>query len=598
MFKLICKGGEKIRKQTITKIIIPLIFVSIAIICMGNATAAPGDTIYVNGSSGNDSWTGYSWDQPKLTIKNATESVNDGGIINIANGQYTGVGNTDITINKNMTINGQNQTETIINGNGNNQIFRIQSELNVTLQNIMLINSKAEQGGAIYNNGDLTVNNCSFIANKATESEDQCAGGAIYNNGSLTINNCNFTGNMANDTNNGEGGAIYNNYQCNMTVNNSNFNNNTASVGGGAINHVGNDLKVTNCKFTSNKAAEGGAIDTYSGPDVSATIKDSIFTSNTAFTDTSNGHGGAIFNTSSYEIIGCTFENNSANTGGALSHLEIGTDLINNCTFIDNYTDIKAAAIINGEGCIMTINNSIFNGNTGPCIIDNEVGILNITGSNFYNNIATEDGVIQTTSDTIVKYSRFVGNSLIDIYQLPMDYPQTIDVRYNWWGSNNGPAQGKVVGKDVTFNPWLVLNITSNPSTIYVGGTSKITTDVYQDSTGTNHSNEFDQFFSGPEIEFSTNLGNMGSKSITLLWTFGSASTTLKADEGQGIAIITAKDVQTVQTTVKILPRNPHKPVVKINASSVDMQNTGIPLPLLCLAILMIFGGIIGERRK
>ncbi len=66
---------------------------------------------------GNDDWNGESPTYqsgiigPKYSIKNATGTVNNNGQINIANGQYTGIDNTQITINKNMTINGESQTE-------------------------------------------------------------------------------------------------------------------------------------------------------------------------------------------------------------------------------------------------------------------------------------------------------------------------------------------------------------------------------------------------------------------------------------------------------------------------------------------------------
>ena len=62
---------------------------------IGNAAAASGDTIYVNGLSGQDNWDGQFavWNGtsgPKASIKNATGTVNNGGIINIADGVYSG----------------------------------------------------------------------------------------------------------------------------------------------------------------------------------------------------------------------------------------------------------------------------------------------------------------------------------------------------------------------------------------------------------------------------------------------------------------------------------------------------------------------------
>jgi len=164
-----CEGGEKILKQGIkceNRILIPLLILSLVLIlnfCISSVSAASGDIIYVNGSSGNDSWDGLSatWTSgtsgPKLSIKNATGTVNNGGIVNIADGNYRGVNNTKITINKNMAIIGQSQTGTVINGTNSAWIFKIQSGATVTIENLTITNGNAYNGGAIYNGGNLIV---------------------------------------------------------------------------------------------------------------------------------------------------------------------------------------------------------------------------------------------------------------------------------------------------------------------------------------------------------------------------------------------------------------------------------------------------------
>ena len=187
----------------------------------------------MNDSGGNDSWTGETavWDGstligPKKSIKNATGTVTDGGTVNIANGVYTGTDNTNVTIDKNMTIIGQSQENTIINGTNNDGIFLIQKGVNVTIANLALVNGNATQnvtlenenvtaGGAIFNAGNLNVLNINFTGNTANR------GGAIGNIGTVIINECNFTDNNAYtftvaDTsdykNYAYGGAIYNYY--------------------------------------------------------------------------------------------------------------------------------------------------------------------------------------------------------------------------------------------------------------------------------------------------------------------------------------------------------------------------------------------------
>jgi len=263
------KGGENIQKQKISKqnnyLVFAMVLIGLFVIFsygMGNVSAASGNSIYVNGSSGNDTYNGLNstWTSglngPKATIKNATGTVNSNGTIYIANGQYTGTNNTGITINQNMTIIGENQQNTIINAQGNGDIFNIPTGVNVTLINLSLINGKVSDvagGGAIGNSGTLNLINCTFTNNYAG------IGGAINNwGGTLNVNNCTFNNNTAYS----EGGAIYfPSVGGTININNSTFTNNTGTYGGGAI-LSGGTLNVSYSTFTYNKVVYnwGGAI--------------------------------------------------------------------------------------------------------------------------------------------------------------------------------------------------------------------------------------------------------------------------------------------------------------------------------------------------
>jgi predicted outer membrane repeat protein len=278
---------------------------------LGNVSAADGDTIYVNGSSGNDLWNGQSATYqsgtigPKLSIKNATGTVNKNGTVNIANGQYTGVNNTNITISKNLDINGQSKEGTIINGTGTNWIFNINSGINVTISNLTLTNgnSGGSGGAAIYNYGTCTVNSSTFTGNTANGN-----GGAILNVGTLTVtNNSTFNGNTATD----HGGAIYNTGSGTLTVNNTTFTTNTANGLGGAICNIGT-LTVTGSTFTGNTANTyyGGAI--YNTGSGTLTVTGSTFTGNTAFI------GGAIFTDGIATVNFNRIVGNTASTGSAI----------------------------------------------------------------------------------------------------------------------------------------------------------------------------------------------------------------------------------------------------------------------------------------
>jgi predicted outer membrane repeat protein len=68
-----------------------------------------------------------------------------------------------------------------------------------TLSNLTIRNGSAQNGGGIYSNGALTINQSTVIGNNVSVSCPNCyaSGGGIYNDGSLTINNTTLSGNSA-----------------------------------------------------------------------------------------------------------------------------------------------------------------------------------------------------------------------------------------------------------------------------------------------------------------------------------------------------------------------------------------------------------------
>lgn len=103
-------------------------------------------------------------------------------------------------------------------------------------------------GGAIFNNGVLTVNNSDFDYNRARRQ-----GGGIYNIGTMTINATTFQNNEAdyNGDPGGSGGAIWNGGIA--TINDSTFVGNIASQSGGAVaNAYGGIMTITNSTISGN----------------------------------------------------------------------------------------------------------------------------------------------------------------------------------------------------------------------------------------------------------------------------------------------------------------------------------------------------------
>ncbi len=291
-------------------------------------------TIYVNGSHGSDSNNGTSWEYAKKTIENAVGTVASGGTVNIASGTYKGDDNKYITINKNLNINGngnQGTQNTTIDAENNDLIFHINSGCTVVISNIILLNGGSHNtggddgndGGAVTNDGTLTITNCTFINNHARNGVDANAfaqhaghggsGGAIYNKGTLNIANSYFDNNYA-----GRGGDA------------SDIHDGDYGGSGGAIYNAGTST-ITNSSFNGNYAGRGG-------------------NSNAAAKSGLSGHGGAIYNIATLTLTDCIFEGNFAGNGGAASGLTSGTDGGNGGAIYNN-------------GALITIQNSTFTTN-------------------------------------------------------------------------------------------------------------------------------------------------------------------------------------------------------------------------------------------
>lgn len=450
---------KKIRQQTITsKFFIPLLLSLTLLFCLTTVSAADNDTIYVN-ASGNDSWDGLNatWNGatsgPKLTIKNATGTLNAGGTIYIADGTYTGENNTGITINKNMAIIGQSKSGTIIDAQGNGNIFNIIPGATVIIKSLTLTNGQNGQGGAINNQqGTLILNNTAITNNKATSQYGY--GGAILNYyGNITIDNsilqnntgsnggaiCNYYGNMkilnsifkdnsatyngaiynaytatiaitncTFDHNTGSnGGTIYNDYDGTLIIKNSIFKNSESPQDGGAIYNAGT-LTVNKCTFNNNNAeGYGGAI--YNGYS-KLTVEDCIFTDNDA------SYGGAISTSFGSELIvtGSTFTSNNAGSGGAIFHEGSALTTITDCNFTDNEADYSGGAIII-HYTLATITGCTFIGNTAyqGGAIKVCCGSAKITGSTFADNTAYMGGAIYNGRNLELKYNTIENNKAL-----------------------------------------------------------------------------------------------------------------------------------------------------------------------------------------
>ena len=289
----------------------------------------------------------------------------------------------------------------------------IYAEGNLVVDNaVFSSNTASVDGGAIYGEKKVTVSNSKFEGNNATGiSTRNPTGGAIQSNGLLTVNNCEFYNNMAEV----DAGAIY--AKAESVISNSVFKNNFAEAGlagvsdmGGAIRSKGT-IKVDNCSFNANHVAQyGGAIYADNGINVN----------HSSFSDNKAGSidGGAIYSKGDVTIDNSNFTSNKAEIdGGAV--FSGGKTTIYNSKFNKNkangeYYEKSYGGAVRSKGTVK-VYNSIFDGNHanrhGGAIYGYDD--VTITGSTFCDNSADVDGgAIYTEKGAKIYDSSFSDNEV------------------------------------------------------------------------------------------------------------------------------------------------------------------------------------------
>ncbi len=344
-----------------------------------------------------------------LDISNATFENNSatvaGGAISVGNG---GIAPT-IT---NSTFTGNSS------GNGG-AIYNKGAELAVT-GGSFTSNTSTGVGGAITNSGGtLTVTDVAFSGNHSTH-----GGGAIYSNGSnpLTVKGGSFENNIAGytplgeedaavavaaaaETKGGNGGAIFAGEGTTLSVEGTTFSGNQAigsndSGFGGAISSAATNATVKDATFENNQASvAGGAIN--------ATEKGSMTVTNGTFTGNSSNNGGAVYNKGTLTVDGGSFTNNSSTgVGGAVTNSG-GTLTVKEATFEGNRAATTGGAIYtNGSGKEVKIEDSSFTNNeagysengeesgqhNGGAIFAGQGTTLDVKKVTFEGNKASGDG--------------------------------------------------------------------------------------------------------------------------------------------------------------------------------------------------------------
>ncbi len=311
----------------------------------------------------------------KISLREAIMAANgeaDLDIITLPTGQYdltlsdTKEDNNesgDLDITENLTIDGADVSNTIINSNvdssGTNDVARVMQtfDAEVTLNNLTIRGGEEDDigGGGIHTkNGTLELNTVLVTDNKT--SNDKHGGGLYLDDTNTTINDSTISFNESAE----HGGGIYTSNAVTLTIDGSVINNNTSDKKGGGV-YAAHELSATQSSFLFNTSTNesGGGI--FSRHNASSTFFADVRIENNKAV---NGNGGGAYIEGRLEILKSNFSENSAYRGGGLYH-----DNTDEAFAINTSTFYKNAAIEDGGGIALdgenaTITNSTLASNT------------------------------------------------------------------------------------------------------------------------------------------------------------------------------------------------------------------------------------------
>ena len=405
-------------------------------------------SLYVSQSRGNDILGDGSFKNPYNTIQQALNKAFNGNTIYLMDGPFSYSPNSNLIINKNITIEGLG--DVVIKRDDNKNIFQINSIGNLIVKNInfTLLSSAYSNPLFLLNGGNLTVLNSNFYGIYSTA--------IIYSatSSKIIVDSCNFTdihGSIS------EGSSK-------LFVYNSTFE--------GITKYYDNPIyREYNYMFTSSGLVE---------------VHDSLFINNDMaivnlhpmILTSSKGTQYAEYSRYAYFRNSSFINNNFKNLEYPYNVFKMYDSyssfygFVDNCSFIDNIglkmnlNRVNSSTFINNQNFLVTsveVLNSMFEKNSnfvrdGSSYVGN--GILNsnrVINSTFMFNKAAYGGALYNPS--VVHYSVFVNNTAQYEGNDIFSYSGNVDYSSNWWGDNQKPDSRKVYKflGELTLNDWIMM---------------------------------------------------------------------------------------------------------------------------------------------
>ena len=292
----------------------------------------------------------------------------------------------------------------------------ITASADVTMSNVVFDSSEATYGGSLYvSSANVTLNNVT-----SNDSRAKYSGGFVYGSGAqLTFNNVTLidpTGEKA------HGAGLFATAFSTVVwtdgaVSGAISDDFLSGYTGGAI-HVrqSSTLEITGVRFEENTAYNGGAIDIQDGS--SATVTDCSFEDNLSYRS-----GGAIriYDSSNADFSNNDFIGNEANRGGAVE-VSVDADLVdNNSVYRDNYANdtvggalrLSEQSTYHGYGGRFENNDSVQSGGAVHLYDAAETVLIESCAFEGNESMTGDGGAISSNNEVplTVSYCTFTENS-------------------------------------------------------------------------------------------------------------------------------------------------------------------------------------------
>ncbi len=417
-----------------------ILVLALFIITLSGRTVWCSD-IYVNRFTGDDTFSGESWDTAKATIGAAIDTAGRDDVIRISEGIYR----ETLILNSHMTLVGGYRMDGL---KWSPTEYQTILDAESTGRNILLADFTRVEGLRIRNgftdNGGGGLSGYSVQAEVVSCHFENCmaavdlpyGGGAAYvSYSTVEFRDCTFENNRLIPSGSGSetrylnGGALYS-WNSDTLVNHCRFDNNGGDytdplnmVKGGAIFVIGGDIRVISSEFENNFATYAGALGWWNY--ATGHVDDCRFTNNYART----GAGAIMVIFSEAEpqpgwniIRNTSFEHNTSLDASAMLLLRNSRTRITNCRITENFSEHRGAGIYVAFDSRVDARNLTLADNyltqsdasNGAAIYIGDGGELNLVNSIVAGNHPAEAVFVHenvTDDDVSITFCDFHGNT-------------------------------------------------------------------------------------------------------------------------------------------------------------------------------------------